>query len=396
MDQGIRFGAARRGSGADRVVSQQVGVSMNRRTALLGAGGTVAIAASGAAGFVLWSGAGKDAWRDAVQAIRDPIKLGLTGQDALNELVRYATLAANSHNTQAWRFEIGPATIMLLPDPTRRTPTVDPDDHHLFASLGAAAENIVQAAPLLGLSAVPRFDSDGDGRIVVVLSSAAVMATPMAEAIPKRQCTRSLYDGQPIPAADLETAAAAARDDGVELLVLTERSAIDAVGALIIEGNTTQMGDRVYINELKQWLRFSYAEAVSSADGLFSATSGNPVLPGAIGRLLVDFVVTAESENKKYLAQIASSSGLAVFVTEQNDKAHWIAAGRAYQRFALQATALGIKHAFLNQAVEVPEVRQRLAEHLGIGQRRPDLIVRFGYAEDMPSSMRRSLAEVIA
>lgn len=368
---------------------------MNRKTALLGAGGTVAIAAAGAAGFALWSGAGQDSWRAAVQTTRNPIKPGLTGQDALRELVRYATLAANSHNTQAWRFEVGRATITLLPDLTRRTPTVDPDDHHLFASLGAAAENIVQAAPLLGLSAVPRFDPDGDGRIVVALSSGEVMATPMAEAIPKRQCTRSLYDGRPIPAAELEATAAAARGDGVELLVLTDRTAIDAVGALIIEGNTIQMGDRVYIDELKQWLRFSYGEAVSNGDGLFSATTGNPTLPGPIGRLLFDFVATAESENKKYLAQIASSSGLAVFVTEQNDKAHWIAAGRAYQRFALQATALGIKHAFLNQAVEVPKVRQRLAEHLALGQRRPDLIVRFGYAEDMPNSMRRPLADVI-
>ena len=56
--------------------------------------------------------------------------------------------------------------------------------------------------------------------------------------------------------------------------------------------------------------------------------------------------------------------------------------GNYAQRFALQTTALGIKHAFLNQAVEVPEVRRRLAEHLGFGERRPDLIVRFGYAAE--------------
>jgi len=368
---------------------------MNRRTALLGAGGTVAVAAVGAGGYALWSGGSQDAWQNSVQAIRDPIEPSLVGQDAIRELVRYATLAANSHNTQAWRFEVGAATITLIPDLSRRTPTVDPDDHHLFASLGAAAENIVQAAPLLGLSAVPRFEPDADDRIVVALSPGAVMMTPLAEAIPNRQCTRSLYDGRAVPAADLEAIAAAAQGDGVELLMLNDRRAIDAVGSFIIEGNTVQMRDAAYMEELKQWLRFSYAEAVSSGDGLFSATSGNPVLPGPIGRMLLGFVATAESENSKYLAQIESSSGLAVFVTEQNDKAHWIAAGRAYQRFALQATALGIKHAFLNQAVEVPQVRLSLAGHLGIGQRRPDLIVRFGYADAMPNSMRRPMADVL-
>ena len=33
---------------------------------------------------------------------------------------------------------------------------------------------------------------------------------------------------------------------------------------------------------------------------------------------------------------------------------HWIEVGRACQRFALQATALGLKCAFINQPVEVP------------------------------------------
>ena len=368
---------------------------MNRRTALVGAGATVATAAVGAGGYALWSASSKDAWQNSAWSIRDPIGPGPVGADALRELVRYATLAANSHNTQAWRFEIGPDTITLSPDLTRRTPTVDPDDHHLFASLGAAAENIVQAAPLLGLSALPRFEPDADDRIAIAITPGPMAMTPMAEAIPNRQCTRSVYDGRPVPAADLQAIATAAQGDGVDLLMLTERSVIDAVGSFIIEGNTVQMRDAAYMEELKHWLRFSYAEAVANSDGLFSATSGNPVLPGPIGRLLLGFVATAESENNKYQVQIESSSGLAVFVTEQNDKAHWIAAGRAYQRFALQATALGIKHAFLNQAVEVPEVRSGLAQHLGLGQRRPDLVVRFGYADAMPNSLRRPVEDVL-
>jgi nitroreductase len=380
---------------AAAVHSPKVGDNMNRRTAIIGAGATVATVSAGAGGFAFWSRGGKDAWGEAVETIRRPINPGLTGRDAFEGLVRYATLAANSHNTQAWRFEIGQREITLLPDFVRRTPNVDPDDHHLFASLGAAAENIVQASPVLGLSAKAHFDPEGEGRIIVALGPGKVVTTPMAEAIPKRQCTRSIYDQRPVPAAELQAIVAAGSGEGVELLVMTEQPAIDAIGALIIEGDTAQMRDEAYIYELKRWLRFSYAEAVSRGDGLFSAVSGNPVLPGPIGRLLFDFVASADSENRKYLAQIASSAGLAVFVSEQNDKAHWVAAGRAYQRFALQATALGIKHAFLNQGVEVPQVRQRLAEHLVLGQRRPDLIVRFGYAEEMPRSMRRPLPDVI-
>lgn len=68
----------------------------------------------------------------------------------LRELVRYATLAPSSHNTQCWKFGLDDQSISILPDYQRRCPIVDPDDHHLFVSLGCAAENLVQAAAAMG------------------------------------------------------------------------------------------------------------------------------------------------------------------------------------------------------------------------------------------------------
>ena len=81
--------------------------------------------------------------------------------------------------------------------------------------------------------------------------------------------------------------------------------------------------------------------------------------------------------------------------SERNDKDHWMRAGRACQRFALQATALGLKHAFVNQPVEVPSVRSQLAAYLGLGTRRPDLLMRFGYGPKLPRSLRRPVEHVL-
>ena len=64
------------------------------------------------------------------------------------ELVRYATLAVSSHNTQPWIFKLETNRIQVLPDLSRRCPAVDPDDHHLHASLGCATDNLLQAAAL--------------------------------------------------------------------------------------------------------------------------------------------------------------------------------------------------------------------------------------------------------
>jgi hypothetical protein len=76
-----------------------------------------------------------------------------SGSGRFRDLVRQATLAASSHNTQPWTFALEERSITILPDFTRRTPIVDPDDHHLFVSLGCATENRVNAALASGLHA---------------------------------------------------------------------------------------------------------------------------------------------------------------------------------------------------------------------------------------------------
>jgi hypothetical protein len=71
---------------------------------------------------------------------------------------------------------------------------------------------------------------------------------------------------------------------------------------------------------------------------------------GAVDR---DDAAAEKRQNGKYARLVRSSAGIAVFVGPVNDKAGWIAVGRSCERFALQATALGVRTAHLNQPVEV-------------------------------------------
>lgn len=103
-----------------------------------------------------------------------------------------------------------------------------------------------------------------------------------------------------------------------------------------------------------------------------------------------------KSQNARCARQVRNSAGIAVFVSDVGDKSHWVEAGRCYERFALQATALGIRNAFLNQPVEVGALRPQFAAALGLGDRRPDLVVRFGRGAAMPWSMRRPVEAVLA
>ncbi len=318
------------------------------------------------------------------------------GDSALlqRELVRYATLAPSSHNTQCWKFHLSEHAIDILPDLSRRCPAVDPDDHHLFVSLGCATENMVQAALANGLKSDATFDS-ASSAIRVRMEPARTAVSPLFEAIPDRQCTRAEYDGKPLSKDELALLQQAGSGNGVQLLLLTERLKMEQILEYVVQGNTAQMNDPAFVAELKAWIRFNGSEAVRLGDGLFGASSGNPTLPSWLGPRLFNFVFTPKSENDKYAKHVRSSAGIAVFVGPSNDKAGWIETGRAYERFALQATALGVRNAMLNQPVEVATLRPQFASFLGIGNRRPDLVVRFGHGPTLPPSLRRPVQAVL-
>jgi hypothetical protein len=101
-----------------------------------------------------------DNYEPIAAAIRQPSDVeGLEGRALRQELVRCATLAPSSHNTQCWKFAWEDKGVTILPDLTRRCPVVDPDDHHVFVTLGCAAENLAHAALAHGLHADARFDA---------------------------------------------------------------------------------------------------------------------------------------------------------------------------------------------------------------------------------------------
>jgi hypothetical protein len=310
------------------------------------------------------------------------------------ELVRHATLAPSSHNTQCWKFAVEDKGITVLPDLSRRCPAVDPDDHHVFVSLGCATENLVHAALAHGLHADARFDATRSA-IHVALAPTPALASPLFQAIPARQCTRGDYDGKALSGEELKLLELAATSKGVRMLLLIDRPAMERVLDYVVQGNSAQMADPAFVRELETWIRFNGKDAVRTRDGLFSVASGNPAIPTWLGELAFGWFFTAKGENDKYVRQIRNSAGIAVFVGDAADQAHWMAVGRAYERFALQATALGIRNAFVNQPVEVAAVRPPFAAALGLAGQRPDLVVRFGRGPTLPPSLRRPVEAVM-
>ncbi|MDZ4731296.1 MAG: hypothetical protein SH820_15275 [Xanthomonadales bacterium] len=357
-----------------------------RRT-LLASG--LSVAAIGAVGYGLWPRL--DTYDDEVHRQRQL----LSADPEMTDLVRMATLAANGHNTQPWRFRLNGAGVSILPDLTRRTAVVDPDDHHLYVSLGCAAENLMIAAKAHARSAGMDIRKDGESAIDIALQPGPSRPSTLYQAIPLRQSTRSAYDGQPISVQDMALLESAAQQEGVSVQFFTEAADREAILEFVIAGNSTQIDDPAFVEELRDWIRFSPDQALASNDGLFAACSGNPVLPGWLGPTLFGMAFSKDGENDKYRDHVRSSAAIAVFVGDRADPEHWIKVGRSFERFALQATVLGIRNAHLNQPVELGPLRAEFASWLGQPEVRPDLVIRFGRAPAMPMSLRRPVAEVL-
>jgi hypothetical protein len=357
---------------------------MNRRTVLTTAGAAAVI---GLAGF--WRQVrAADLYATTAAAARAPLDLAATGQERLAELVRMASLAPNSHNTQARRFTAVPGGLEIAVDPARRTPVVDPDDHHLFVSLGAAVETLVIAATAYGITATPIVAADGT---VNLSFSDGAAPSALLPAITHRQSHRGLYDGTALTDPDR---AALAADRAVRLI--EDAPTRTALRDLTITAYGTQMTDAAYRAELKAWLRFSQGAALETEDGLFSGCSGSPALPQALGESLFGMLVTAKAQSEALAAQIDSSPTLALLVSDPDAPAGRIETGRRLARIGLVATAHGLAMAHVNPAIENPESRAEVARICGVTSGRPSILLRLGRTPVlMPYSLRRPPAQTL-
>ncbi len=135
----------------------------------------------------------------------------------VSPLVAAAVLAANPHNSQAWVFRAGPTRIDLFADRARATGALDPFLREMYVGLGAAVENVMQAAPAHGYRAALTMMPTSGNRVHaarVDLMPGPTRRSALYEAIPRRHTDRSPYSTKAVPPAQLARMTALA--DGLQ------------------------------------------------------------------------------------------------------------------------------------------------------------------------------------
>ncbi|MFO7720399.1 MAG: hypothetical protein R6W85_08160 [Gillisia sp.] len=315
------------------------------------------------------------------------------------EIIKDAGRAPSGHNTQPWKFEVNENQIIIRPEFTRKLKVVDPDDHALFISLGCALENLILSAKAHQFSPNVTMNlADTNSEIIVELrKSENEQKDLLYDFIQQRQSTRTEYKQEPVEPSVLKQLLEQGKNEYVDIIFLTEKSKIKELEPFILEASDLQFGNKQFIDELVDWIRFSKREAEEKGDGIYGASMGMPGIGRFIGSIIMKNLVSAKSERKRWKNLIDKSAGFALFIVNENSKQNWIRLGQSFQRFGLKATQLNLKHAHVNMPCEEISVRHKLIQYFKIENgRQALLLVRFGYAEAMPYSVRLPLEQILS
>lgn len=316
----------------------------------------------------------------------------------LDFLIHYAVLAPSGHNTQPWLFHLRGADMLeLRADRTRALPVVDPADRALTIACGAALANLRCAAEALGEAlAVECLPDPADPDLMARIRALgpcqpAAGSAPLLRAMTARRTSRFPYAAEPVPALLRDAAIEAAERTGQARLHWVDDARLRHELALLVsEGDRMQMADRAFRHELAAWMR---ARRGPRRDGLSGAAFGMPDLTTFAAAMVIRTFDMGAGQAARDMALAEGSPALAVVATPGDSPQDWIAAGEALERTLLAITARGFTASYLNQPIEVPALRPRVAA--AVGAEVPQLLLRIGRGPKPVPAARRPLREVV-
>ena len=343
---------------------------MQRRRFVRVLGGGIILAAGAAA-----SGCSPAMPEDAIAAWRD----SGAEPDLRRWILGYAILAPHSHNLQSWMVDLStPDEMRLYCDPKRLLPQTDPFARQILMSHGTFLELLDLAARERGQRVEVTLFPEGpfdparpDARPIAgvrLQPDPGATRDPLFAQILQRHTNRQPYDmARPVPPAAWQAMANAAAADGLHFGYGADAMPLAAQRAIAREAWRIEMTTPAAVLESYHWARIGAAEVSRHRDGL-ALLDPKVVWFDRLG--LFDRTRAPAPDDYATTSQIAqfdrlmdATPAFLWIVSDDNERATQVRAGRAYVRAQLAATAHGVVMQPLQQALqEYPEQAQPHAQ----------------------------------
>ena len=254
------------------------------------------------------------------------------------DLISMAARAPSVHNTQPWRFKVGPQAIELYADTSRKL-RADPLGREMLISCGAAVFGLRLAMRSLGyLPVVELLPDPARLRLLARVRpgrTAAMSAAErkMVEAVPHRHTHRGPFEPGPLPGMLLAGLQHDAVAEGGALALVEQH----ALGRLVaITGPASRARDRYQENraELRRWTRKANGPRAGWGTG------ARVRLPGRRrGRALRQRDFDLGRGFGRLIEGGSSPPVTAVLLTSGDGRADWVRAGQALHRLLLHAAS---------------------------------------------------------
>lgn len=312
-----------------------------------------------------------------------------TRSECATFLLQYGVLAPSSHNTQPWLLGVDNDGVHVRADRTRQLPVVDPHGRELVMSCGAAIETLRVAARHFGqhfhIDPLPDPD-DADLLARLRLETSDPPSTTdneLFEAVTRRRTNRMAYTDCDVPDAIVQQLVADADDSGAWLHPIRGDDRRQ-IADLIARGDAIQMADGSFRRELASWM---HPNCSQTNDGMRGYGFGFGDLISHVAPRIVRTFDLGRSQAAKDRALAEGSPLLAVIGSETDGPRQWLAAGQALQRILLRCCAASVSASFLNQPIEVEQLRTELATQIG-RDGAPQLLLRLGYGPSVKAQPR--------